>query len=157
MPKDPKTGKRLRDEQGNVVPYANETPEEAQQVASSEEGMVDKVEDALAGIQEPEMPEMPEDETPEDESPEADDGLLMQLFKVVYREDFDPANAEHTSQLENIKGTLADNPDMVQALETGEMSMTDFALRVFKSMESPEGDPAGVDPIIPEPKSSYFA
>tara|TARA_R110001583_G_scaffold75304_1_gene207427 strand:+ start:2346 stop:2804 length:459 start_codon:yes stop_codon:yes gene_type:complete len=152
MPKDPKTGKRLRDKLGDVVPYANETPEEAQQAAASEEGMVDKVEDALADIQEPEMPE-----TPEDESPEADEGLLMQLFKVVYREDFDPADAEHMSQLENIKGTLADNPDMVQALESGEMSMTDFALRVFKSIEPPEGGLAGVDPSIPEPKSSYFA
>ena len=141
MPKDPKTGKRLRDKLGDVVPYANETPEEAQQAAASEEGMVDKVEDALADIQEP----------------EADEGLLMQLFKVVYREDFDPADAEHMSQLENIKGTLADNPDMVQALESGEMSMTDFALRVFKSIEPPEGGLAGVDPSIPEPKSSYFA
>ena len=84
MPKDPKTGKRLRDKDGNVIPYANESPEEAQQAAVSEESMVDKVEDTLAVIQEPEM--VPDQ--PDVESPEADEGLLMQLFKVVYREDF---------------------------------------------------------------------
>ena len=95
MPKDPKTGKRLRDKLGDVVPYANETPEEAQQAAASEEGMVDKVEDALADIQEPEMPE-----TPEDESPEADEGLLMQLFKVVYREDL-VTFAENSKKIAN--------------------------------------------------------
>ena len=151
MPKDPKTGKRLRDKDGNLIPYANESPEEAQQAAVSEESMVDKVEDTLAVIQEPEM--VPDQ--PDVESPEADEGLLMQLFKVVYREDFDPSNAAHTAQLDNIKSTLEENPDMAAALESGEMSMTDFALRVLKSKEPMQGPPTG--PEVPEPKSSYFA
>jgi len=150
MPKDPKTGKRLRDKLGGVVPYANETPEEAQQVAASEENMVTKVEDVLSGIQEDEAPET------DSESPEADEGLLMQLFKVVYREDFDPANSIHSSQLESIKATLEENPEMAEALESGEMSMADFALQVLKSV-APAEAPLEVGPQVPEPKSSYFA
>ena len=83
----------------------------------------------------------------------------MQLFRIVYREDFDPANQQHQSQLSVIENTLNDNPEMVERLKDGDMTMTDFALRVYKGM-SPMGDPPTTSPpVTPEAPegTSYFA
>lgn len=120
--------------------------------SGQEMSMVDKVDDTLSGLdiaeEEPQQPEMmadnmqpsPVEEMAEEaeESGMPDQGMLMQLFRIVYREDFDPANQKHQTQLSVIENTLEDNPEMAEKLKDGEMTMTDFALRVYKGM-SPMG------------------
>ena len=147
---------------------------EAEAAESGQEmSMVDKVDDTLSGLdiaeEEPQQPEMmadnmqpsPVEEMAEEaeESGMPDQGMLMQLFRIVYREDFDPSNQVHQTQLSVIENTLEDNPEMAEKLKDGEMTMTDFALRVYKGM-SPMGEtPMTSPPVTPEAPegTSYFA
>ena len=145
---------------------------EAEAASTEQEmDMVGKVDDTLSGLdiaEEPPEPEMADDMQPTpveemteeaEESGLPDQGMLMQLFRIVYREDFDPANQTHQTQLSVIEDTLDDNPEMAEKLKDGEMTMTDFALRVYKGM-SPMGEPPTTSPpVTPDPPegTSYFA
>ena len=127
--------------------------------------MVDKVDDTLSRLDMASTEDTPEtteevlteepEVTPEDAVP--DEGMLMQLFRIVYREDFDPANQKHQSQLSIIESTLDQNPEMVKELKAGDMSMTDFAIRVYKGMAPSAEGPKASPQDIPEFESSYFA
>tara|TARA_Y100000401_G_scaffold92066_1_gene78042 strand:- start:323 stop:799 length:477 start_codon:yes stop_codon:yes gene_type:complete len=137
---------------------------EAQQTGQDMD-MVDKVDDTLSRLDMASTEDVPEtteevlteepEVTPEDAVP--DEGMLMQLFRIVYREDFDPANQKHQSQLSIIESTLDQNPDMVKELKAGDMSMTDFAIRVYKGMAPSAEGPKASPQDIPEFESSYFA
>lgn len=137
---------------------------EAQQTGQDMD-MVDKVDDTLSRLDMASTEDAPEtteevlteepEVTPEDAVP--DEGMLMQLFRIVYREDFDPANQKHQSQLSIIESTLDQNPDMVKELKAGDMSMTDFAIRVYKGMAPSAEGPKASPQDIPEFESSYFA
>ena len=137
---------------------------EAQQTGQDMD-MVDKVDDTLSRLDMASTEDTPEtteevlteepEVTPEDAVP--DEGMLMQLFRIVYREDFDPANQKHQSQLSIIESTLDQNPDMVKELKAGDMSMTDFAIRVYKGMAPSAEGPKASPQDIPEFESSYFA
>tara|TARA_R100000278_G_scaffold54266_1_gene45258 strand:- start:3793 stop:4269 length:477 start_codon:yes stop_codon:yes gene_type:complete len=137
---------------------------EAQQTGQDMD-MVDKVDDTLSRLDMASTEDTPEtteevlteepEVTPEDAVP--DEGMLMQLFRIVYREDFDPANQKHQSQLSIIESTLDQNPEMVKELKAGDMSMTDFAIRVYKGMAPSAEGPKASPQDIPEFESSYFA
>ena len=137
---------------------------EAQQTGQDMD-MVDKVDDTLSRLDMASTEDAPEtteevlteepEVTPEDAVP--DEGMLMQLFRIVYREDFDPANQKHQSQLSIIESTLDQNPEMVKELKAGDMSMTDFAIRVYKGMAPSAEGPKASPQDIPEFESSYFA
>ena len=137
---------------------------EAQQTGQ-DMSMVDKVDDTLSRLDMASTEDAPEtteevlteepEVTPEDAVP--DEGMLMQLFRIVYREDFDPANQKHQSQLSIIESTLDQNPEMVKELKAGDMSMTDFAIRVYKGMAPSAEGPKASPQDIPEFESSYFA
>ena len=137
---------------------------EAQQTGQDMD-MVDKVDDTLSRLDMASTEDVPEtteevlteepEVTPEDAVP--DEGMLMQLFRIVYREDFDPANQKHQSQLSIIESTLDQNPEMVKELKAGDMSMTDFAIRVYKGMAPSAEGPKASPQDIPEFESSYFA
>ena len=113
------------DEEGMAAAEA-EASESGQEMS-----MVDKVDDTLSGLdiaeEEPQQPEMmadnmqpsPVEEMAEEaeESGMPDQGMLMQLFRIVYREDFDPANQKHQTQLSVIENTLEDNPEMAEKLK----------------------------------------
>jgi len=157
----PKVGKKEFDYDDEGIAAA-----EAASAATGEEmvedpSMVDKVEDVLADVgvpaEEPE-PALEEDLESEVEEPLPDEGLLMQLFEVVYREDFDPDNPEHQGKLAVIQGTLDENPDMAEGLKTGDVTLTEFARRVYRGMPPTQEAPTTTPPVTPEPAgSSYFA
>ena len=121
--------------------------------------MVDKVEDVLAEVgMTPEEP-MPDVE-PEEEAEALlpDEGLLMQLFEVVYREPFNPDDPDHQGKLSMIQGTLDENPDMADGLKTGDVTVTEFARRVYRGMPPTSESPTTTPPVNPEPmETSYFA
>ncbi len=140
---------------------------EAEAVDSGQEmSMVDKVDDTLSDLEMPEqdiaMPDEMEPSVDEmaEEEPETDvpdQGLLMQLFRIVYRQDYDPNNQKHQSQLSVIESTLDQNPEMASRLKDGEMSMTDFALRVYKGMVPSEEATMTAPAVTPEAGNSYMA
>ena len=141
---------------------------EAEQTGQ-EMDMVDKVDDTLSGLdmEKPEVdPEIVSEEpneimeedaesSPEDSVP--DEGMLMQLFRIVYRQDYDPNNQKHQSQLSIIESTLDQNPEMVKELKAGDMSMTDFAIKVYKGMAPSDEGPKAAPQDLPEFESSYIA
>tara|TARA_R100001463_G_scaffold131616_1_gene191763 strand:- start:2481 stop:2957 length:477 start_codon:yes stop_codon:yes gene_type:complete len=137
---------------------------EAEQ-GGEEMDMVDKVDDTLSGLEMEEPEEVSEapnesleedvESSPEDSVP--DEGMLMQLFRIVYRQDYDPSNQKHQSQLSIIESTLNQNPEMVKDLKQGDMSMTDFAIKVYKGMAPSDEGPKAAPQDLPEFESSYFA
>ena len=137
---------------------------EAEQ-GGEEMDVVDKVDDTLSGLEMEEPEEVSEapnesleedvESSPEDSVP--DEGMLMQLFRIVYRQDYDPSNQKHQSQLSIIESTLNQNPEMVKDLKQGDMSMTDFAIKVYKGMAPSDEGPKAAPQDLPEFESSYFA
>ena len=137
---------------------------EAEQ-GGEEMDMVDKVDDTLSGLEMEEPEEVSEapnesleedvESSPEDSVP--DEGMLMQLFRIVYRQDYDPSNQKHQSQLSIIESTLNQNPEMVKDLKQGDMSMTDFAIKVYKGMAPSDEGPKAAPQDLPEFGPSYFA
>ena len=155
----PKVGKKEFDYDDEGIAAA-----EAASAATGEEmvgdpSMVDKVEDVLAEVgMTPEEP-MPDVEPEEEvEAPLPDEGLLMQLFEVVYREPFNPDDPDHQGKLSMIQGTLDENPDMAEGLKTGDVTVTEFARRVYRGMPPTSDAPTTTPPVNPEPmETSYFA
>ena len=155
----PKVGKKEFDYDDEGIAAAEAEAAATGEVVTEDPSMVDKVEDVLAEVgMAPDEP-MPEIEPEEEvEAPLPDEGLLMQLFEVVYREPFDPDNPDHQSKLAVIQGTLDENPDMADGLKTGDVTVTEFARRVYRGMPPTSDAPTTTPPVNPEPmETSYFA
>ena len=151
MPRDPNTGKRLRDEEGNLVLYEGETPEQAE----AEDAQIDTeggeyIEEVLSQL----SPEATEEPAPEELAPEEvaleepateegatlpDEGLMLQLFEVVFGAPFDPASPADQEKAQQIEAALAADPTMAEGLKSGDISMTEFAIQLYREMgTSPE-------------------
>jgi len=84
----------------------------------------------------------------EEPAPLPDEGLMMQLFQVVYGAEYDPASPEDQQRMSEIQSVLESDPAMAEGIMSGEVSMTEFALRLYRN--EPEGA-APVDPLEPAP------
>jgi len=98
--------------------------------------MIDKIMEDIT----PETSEEPNsvDEALESQTEEAtpettpDEGLMLQLFEIVYGGSFDPASEEDQQRLQQIQSILANDPEAAEKLKSGELSMTEFAIRVHR-------------------------
>ena len=70
-------------------------------------------------------------EEPETTMP--DEGLMMQLFQVVYGVDYDPASPQDQQRMAEIQSVLSSDPTMSEGLMSGDVSMTEFALQLFRN------------------------
>tara|TARA_B100000131_G_scaffold108404_1_gene105267 strand:+ start:2836 stop:3351 length:516 start_codon:yes stop_codon:yes gene_type:complete len=158
MPRNPNTGKRLRDEEGNLVLYEGETPEQA----AADDAKIDTeggeyIDEVLAQLAPEDPGEGPAIEQVIEEQPSEteestmlpDEGLVLQLFEVVFGSPFDPASPADQQKVQQIEASLEADPAMAEGLKSGDVSMTEFALQLYREMGSPppEGSPVTEPPI----------
>ena len=96
-----------------------------------EEGEEPPAEVAGAEVTTEAMDSMLNAEEPETTMP--DEGLMMQLFQVVYGVDYDPASPQDQQRMAEIQSVLASDPTMSEGLMSGDVSMTEFALQLFRN------------------------
>lgn len=110
-----------------------------------EEGEEPPAEPAGAEVPAEAMEEVLDAEEP---APLPDEGLMMQLFQVVYGADYDPSSPEDQQRMSEIQSVLESDPTMAEGLMSGDVSMTEFALRLYRN--EPEA-PAPAAPPEPAP------
>tara|TARA_R100001509_G_scaffold132684_2_gene86199 strand:- start:2365 stop:2859 length:495 start_codon:yes stop_codon:yes gene_type:complete len=83
--------------------------------------------------------------------PEAN--VMFDLYRAIHGADFDPASPVSMEQMSQIEGVLAENPQVVQGLMSGEVSLTEAALVLFRNVDLDRGQQNMVPPDveIPEP------
>jgi len=96
-----------------------------------EEGEEPPAEVAGAEVTTEAMDSMLNAEEPETTMP--DEGLMMQLFQVVYGVDYDPASPQDQQRMAEIQSVLSSDPTMSEGLMSGDVSMTEFALQLFRN------------------------
>ena len=70
-----------------------------------------------------------------------DEGMMMQLFEIVHGGAYDASSPVDQQRLAQIESLLSQDPDLLGKLNSGEMSMTEFAIRVYR--DSPD-NPAAI-------------
>tara|TARA_R100000654_G_scaffold34034_3_gene59453 strand:+ start:6543 stop:6923 length:381 start_codon:yes stop_codon:yes gene_type:complete len=106
-------------------------------VEQNPSNMIDKLMEALPQEDAPETASNV-DEALEMQTEEAtpmtgpDEGMMMQLYEIVYGGSYDPASPMDQQRLAQIEEILSNDPDSVEKLKSGEMSMTEFAIRVYR-------------------------
>ena len=106
-------------------------------VEQNPSNMIDKLMEALPQEDAPETASNV-DEALEMQTEEAtpmmgpDEGMMMQLYEIVYGGSYDPASPMDQQRLTQIEDILSNDPDAVEKLKSGELSMTEFAIRVYR-------------------------
>lgn len=106
-------------------------------VEQNPSNMIDKLMEALPEEDAPETASTL-DEALEMQTEEAtpmtgpDEGMMMQLYEIVYGASYDPASPMDQQRLFQIEDILSKDPDALEQLKSGEMSMTEFAIRVYR-------------------------
>ena len=75
-------------------------------------------------------------------APPLDDAVMAQLFEALFAEDFDPDNPQAVEMMDQIQSFLDSNPEIAEALASGEVTVDQFAIMLRRSMEAPQGSPA---------------
>tara|TARA_R100000005_G_C4929789_1_gene159315 strand:- start:65 stop:538 length:474 start_codon:yes stop_codon:yes gene_type:complete len=136
----PKVGdKKFKYDEEGIAAAQAEASNTGQGMETDESNMIDEV---LANLPEDgdpmESPEM-ETATPVEEAPTPlpDEGIVLQLFQVVYGTEYDPNSMEDQQKLQQIRSVLDSDPAMAQALASGDTSMTEFAIQLYRGQEAP--------------------
>ena len=132
----PKVGdKKFKYDEEGITAAQAEASNTGQGMETDESNMIDEV---LANLPEDgdpmESPEM-ETTTPVEEAPTPlpDEGIVLQLFQVVYGTEYDPNSMEDQQKLQQIRSVLDSDPAMAQALASGDTSMTEFAIQLYRN------------------------
>jgi len=135
----PKVGKKEfeYDEEGIAAAQA-EAANTGQDVETDEASMIDEV---LANLPEDDAP-IPEAEAPipvedEEQAPLPDEGVLLQLYKVVHGAEYDPSSPEDQQKLQQIRSVLESDPAVAEGIASGDISMTEFAIQLYRGQEAP--------------------
>jgi len=123
------------DEVAMLEQLLNELPTEV----PDEEGAL---EEAMAEAEPEAEMELPED-MPEEET-------VMQIFEEVFGNAFDDSSPEDIQKLEFILMELASDPELVAGLSSGEISISEFAIQLYRKM-SGEGEAAPAQATAEEP------
>jgi hypothetical protein len=86
--------------------------------------------------QQMEMAEQPMDQS---EVILPDKDKLVELFEVVTGEPLDENDEAHAEMMQQIVILLSQDPELSSALASGEMTVAEFALQLFREME--QGQP----------------
>ena len=127
------------DEEGMAAAEAEaaESGQEMSMVDQNPSNMIDKLMEALPEEDAPETASTL-DEALEMQTEEAtpmtgpDEGMIMQLYQIVYGAPYDPSSPMDQQKLFQIEDILSKDPDALEQLKSGEMSMTEFAIRVYR-------------------------
>ena len=135
----PKVGKKEfeYDEEGIAAAQA-EAANTGQDVETDEASMIDEV---LANLPEDDAP-IPEAEAPipvedEEQAPLPDEGILLQLYQVVHGAEYDPSSPEDQQKLQQIRSVLENDPTIAEGIASGDISMTEFAIQLYRGQEAP--------------------
>ena len=135
----PKVGKKEfeYDEEGIAAAQA-EAANTGQDVETDEASMIDEV---LANLPEDDAP-IPEAEAPipvedEEQAPLPDEGVLLQLYQVVHGAEYDPSSPEDQQKLQQIRSVLESDPAVAEGIASGDISMTEFAIQLYRGQEAP--------------------
>jgi|TARA_R100000482_G_C5129197_1_gene150731 hypothetical protein len=123
------------DEAAMLEQLLNELPTEV----PDEEGAL---EEAMAEAEPEAEMELPED-MPEEET-------VMQIFEEVFGNAFDDSSPEDIQKLEFILMELASDPELVAGLSSGEISISEFAIQLYRKM-SGEGEAEPAQATAEEP------
>jgi len=126
---------------GKEFPY----DEEGMAAAEAEAAALDQATDALPNEVTPgDVTEEVAAENPvvaEEVAPPLDDAVMAQLFEALFAEDFDPDNPQAVEMMDQIQSFLESNPEIAEALASGEVTVDQFAIMLRRSMEAPQGAP----------------
>ena len=135
----PKVGKKEfeYDEEGIAAAQADAATT-GQDVETDEASMIDEV---LANLTEDDAP-IPEAEAPipvedEEQAPLPDEGILLQLYQVVHGAEYDPSSPEDQQKLQQIRSVLENDPTIAEGIASGDISMTEFAIQLYRGQEAP--------------------
>tara|TARA_R110000824_G_scaffold127331_2_gene287464 strand:- start:2740 stop:3192 length:453 start_codon:yes stop_codon:yes gene_type:complete len=124
------------DEAAVLEQLLNELPTEVPE----EEGVLEEA------LEEPE-PELPED-MPDEET-------VMQVFEEVFGNAFDDSSPEDIQKLEFILQELATDPELAAGLASGEISIAEFAIQLYRKM-SGEGEAEPAQATAEEPMPAGY-
>ncbi len=116
-------------------PYTEEGMAAAEEAAALDQilaGLPEEVpdEEAVAPEAEAELPEgMPDEET------------VMAIFEETFGEAFDENSPEDAQKLEFILTVLASDPELAAALASGEISIAEFAIQLYRMMGGEDETP----------------
>lgn len=85
--------------------------------------------------------------------------VMFDLYKAIHGADFDPESPVSMEQMSQIEGVLAQNPQVVQGLMSGEVSLTEAALVLFRNVDLEGNQPQEMTPPdveIPEPDAGAY-
>ena len=135
-------------------PYTEEGMAAAEAEAAAT-GLEIEADDAASQLPQEEMMDAPEEEVAEEAVEETeepaempDEAVMGQLFEVVFGTAFDADNPEAQEQMQQLMDILSADPRLTAALASGELSVSEFAIQLYRVMEEKRatrsvGQPAG--------------
>ena len=64
-----------------------------------------------------------------------DEAIMGQLFEVVFGAAYDPDSPEAQEQMQQLMDLLSSDPRLTAALASGELSVSEFAIQLYRVME----------------------
>ena len=104
--------------------------------------MIDQIMDTIPQDMAAEEPPSSLDEALDSQTEEAtpnmipDEGMMMQLFEIVYGGKYDPASPMDQERIQKIESMLQEDPELAGKINSGELSMTEFAIKLYR--DSPD-------------------
>ncbi len=122
-------------------PYTEEGMAAAEAEAAAT-GLEIEADDAASQLPQEEMMDAPEEEVAEEAVEETeepaempDEAVMGQLFEVVFGTAFDADNPEAQEQMQQLMDILSADPRLTAALASGELSVSEFAIQLYRVME----------------------
>ena len=78
--------------------------------------------------------EVPQEEPTEQAEPLKED-LLNQVYEVVFGSPFEPGNEDAEEQMSILSDLLASDPKLTAMLNSGELTISQFAVELYRMME----------------------
>ena len=134
-------------------PYTEEGMAAAEAEAAAT-GLEIEIDDAASQLPQEEIAppeeEVLEEAVEETEEPAEmpDEAIMGQLFEVVFGTAYDPDSPEAQEQMQQLMDLLSSDPRLTAALASGELSVSEFAIQLYRVMEEKRatrsvGQPAG--------------
>ena len=112
-------------------PYTEEGMAAAEAEAAAT-GLEIEADDAASQLPQEEIAP-PEEEVPEEAA--EDEAIMGQLFEVVFGAAYDPDSPEAQEQMQQLTDLLSSDPRLTAALASGELSVSEFAIQLYRVME----------------------
>lgn len=121
-------------------PYTEEGMAAAEAEAAAT-GLEIEADDAASQLPQEEIAppeeEVAEEAVEETEEPAEmpDEAIMGQLFEVVFGAAYDPDSPEAQEQMQQLTDLLSSDPRLTAALASGELSVSEFAIQLYRVME----------------------